>query len=286
MRLGFRLLLGSALFLFPGEVLEAQAAIKNLSFFPPVFFVGDPVELRIGMELEEPMHVEVPSNLPGSDWIEIRDVAIETADYGVELVIVFTSYAPGVRTLPPMKLGSLILGEIEIPTSSILSETHGGLRLLRSQKMLPGTRLEVASVLAFMAMTPFLAYGLFRILRRWWKKCRDLFQYKRPLRRVQKLSKRLRAKIGSMRAAQWYHELSNGLRDYLSSRLGQDCTSATTAEIALMRNVHEGPRERFLEVLKEGDLVKFAGRQADVESLENALDMLNTAVLEWERMRC
>jgi len=248
-----------------------------------MFFVGDVVELRIGMELEKPMRAEIPPVLPESDWIEIRDISFETADYGVNVVIVFSSYAPGTQILPPLKVGSLILDDIEIPTSSILPRTHGGARLLRGQKILPGTRLEMVSALALAAITPFLSYGLFRILRRWWKRGSDLFQYRRPLRRVQKLSKRLRTSIGSMKATQWYHELSNGLRGYLSSRLGQDCTSATTAEIALMKDIHEVPRNQLLEVLKEGDLVKFAGRQADTESLERTLDILNAAVLEWER---
>lgn len=286
MKPGFWLLLGSAFFLLLGETLNARATIRELSFSPPLFFVGDPVELRIGIELESPMHVEVPSDLPGSDWIEIRDISIEIVDYGVNVVIVFSSYVPGTQTLPSMKFGSLILGDIEIPTSSILSETHGGVRLLRGQKVLPGTRLKVALMLVSTVMTPFLVYGLFRILRRLWKGSRNLFQYRPPLRRIQKLSKRLRTKTGSMRTAQWYHELSDGLRAYLSSRLEEDCTSATTAEIALMKNIHEEPRRQFLEILKEGDLVKFAGRQVDIESLERALDMLNAAVLEWERMRC
>lgn len=275
--------IGSALFLFLGEILNAQATIKDLSFFPPLFFVGDLVELRIDIEFESSMHVEIPPILPDSDWIEIHDISIEAVDYGVNVVIVFSSYAPGTQNLPSMKLGSLTLSDIEIPTGSILSRTHGGVRLLREQKMLPGTRLEMASVLSLMAITPFLAYGLFRILRRWWKKCHDSFLYKRPLRRIRRLSKRLRANIGSVRAAEWYYELSNGLRSYLSYRLGWDCMSATTAEIALMKDVHEGPRQQFLEVLKEGDLVKFAGRQADAESLGRSLDMLNAAVLEWEQ---
>jgi len=286
MRLGSRLPIGSAFFLFLGEALNAQATIKDLSFFPPLFFVGDSVELRIDIELESPMHIEIPSILPDSDWIEIHDISIETVDSGVNVVIVFNSYAPGSQILPSMNFGSLTLSDIEIPTGSILSRTHGGVRLLRGQKMLPGTRLEMASVLALMAITPFLAYGLFRILRRWWKRCRDSFLYKRPLRRIRRLSKRLRANIGSVKAAQWYYELSNGLRAYLSYRLRQDCMSATTAEIALMKNVHEGPRKQFLEVLKEGDLVKFAGRRADAESLGRSLDMLNAGVLEWERMSC
>jgi len=274
-------LLASVFFLF---LNKANAQVRDLSFYPPQFFVGDVVELRIDIELENPMNVEFSPVLPGSDWLEIRDVSIETVEDRVSILIVFSSYAPGTQILPPINLGPLILDDVEIPTSSTLSKAHGGIRLLRGQKVMPGTRLELASVLALLTITPFLAYGLFRILRLLWGKCRDLFQNQRPLRRVQKLSKKLRANISSMRAPQWYHELSNGLRDYLSSRLGQDCTSATTAEIALMKVVRGGPRKKFLEVLKEGDLVKFAGRQTNAESLGRSLDMLNAAILEWERI--
>ncbi len=266
--------------------LSAQAVLTDIRFIPPTFFVGDHVELSISFDLDGPMAIEVPETLPESDWVEIRDIFVETDDQSVTVIIAFTPFAAGTRTLPPMELGALLLKDIKVPTYSILQNTHDGVRSLRGQLLMPGTRLAVALILSLMAMAPFLGYGLFRILWNWFKKSRQLYRTGRPARRLRRLMKNLNAVVGSKTASLWYYELTEGLRTYLSARVGHDCQSATTVEISEMPEFlgKDTPQLRLLDVLQEGDMVKFAGRFADDRSLHKTLDKVNSAVQEWEKI--
>lgn len=265
--------------------LSAQAVLTDIRFIPPTFFVGDQVELSISFDLDGPMAIEVPETLPESDWVEIRDIFVETDDQSVTVIIAFTPFAAGTRTLPPMELGALLLKDIKVPTYSILQNTHDGVRSLRGQLLMPGTRLAVALILSLMAMAPFLGYGLFRILWNWFKKSRQLYRTGRPARRLRRLMKNLNAVVGSKTASLWYYELTEGLRTYLSARIGHDCQSATTVEISEMPEFlgKDTPQLRLLDVLQDGDMVKFAGRFADDRSLHKTLDKVNSAVQEWEK---
>ncbi len=265
--------------------LSAQAVLNDIRFVPPTFFVGDSVELRITFSYKGPLAVAPPDSIPESDWVDIRDVSLIQDDETVTVVIAFTPFAPGTRTLPPMKLGALQLRDIKVATHSILENSHEGVRSLRGQLLLPGTRLAVALILSLAAMAPFLGYGLFRFSWKWIKKSRQLYRVGRPVRRLRRVMKKLKAGIGSIQASLWYYELTEALRAYLSDRLNHDCRSATTAEIALMPEflIDNTPQKDLLEVLKEGDMVKFAGRFADDRSLNKILEMVNAAVGNWER---
>jgi len=88
-----------------------------------------------------------------------------------------------------------------------------------------------------------------------------------------------------MQASIWYYELTEALRSYLSAKTNHDCRSATTAEIALMPDFRSEntPGRDLLEVLKEGDMVKFAGRFADDRSLDKTLETVVSAVVKWEK---
>jgi hypothetical protein len=274
------------LFFLVWGTLGAQAVLSDIRFVPPTFFVGDKVELRILFSLDEPMAVEEPESIPDSDWVEIHDISVSQDEKSIAVVISFTSFAPGTRTLPPMKLGTLQLKDIKVPTHSILQDSYEGVRSLRGQLLLPGTRLGVALILSLAAMAPFLGYGLFRFSWKWIKKSRQLYRIGRPARRLRRVVKRLRSGIGVMKASLWYYELTEGLRGYLSARTDHDCRSATTAEIALMPEFRTGdsPLIPLLDVLKEGDMVKFAGRFADDRSLSSTLETVLTAVGEWEKV--
>ncbi len=266
--------------------LGAQAVLSDIRFIPPTFFVGDKVELSIRFDLDGPLAVMEPESLPDSDWVEISDISVVSEDHSVTVLITFTPYAPGTRTLPSMKLGALQLQDIKVTTHSIMQNSYKGVRSLRGQLLMPGTRIAVALILSLTAMAPFLAYGFFRFSLKWFKKSRRLYRVGKPGRRLRRLTKKLKAGVGSTKASLWYYELTEGLRGYLSARIGYDCRSATTAEIALLPEFSDddSPQLRLLDVLKEGDMVKFAGRFADDRSLNNTLDAVNSAVQEWEKI--
>ncbi len=265
--------------------LHSQALLREANFQPAVFYVGDSVELRLVFDLAGPVVIRSPSVIPESDWADIRDVRVE--ENGKELVVVvdFVSFAPGTRTLPTLELGGLTLKDIKVPTHSILQNAHEGTRNLRGQLLLPGTRLALALIFSFVAMAPFIVYALVRLFVAWIRKSRERFRTGRPARRIRRILKKLSSSIGTMAAAYWYAELTDGLRSYLSARTLRDCRSATTAEIALLPGFTEigSPVSSLLEVLQEGDLVKFAGRIADDRSLERCLEKVEKGIRIWEK---
>jgi len=265
--------------------LGAQAVLNDVRFIPPTFFVGDHVELRITFTLDGPVAIATPDFIPESDWVDISNVTLEQTENSVTVRINFVPFASGTRTLPSMKLGALQLMDIKIPTHSILENTHEGVRSLRGQLLFPGTRLGVALILSLVAMAPFLGYGLFHFVWTWIKKTRQLYRVGRPVRRLRRVMKKLKFEIGSMQASLWYYELTEALRGYLSARTKYDCRSATTGEIALFPEfcVNDSPQKSLLEVLKDGDMVKFAGRFADDRSLYKALETVYSAVGKWEK---
>lgn len=265
--------------------LSAQAILNDVNFVPPTFYVGDEVELHLSFDLGGPVAIEVPESLPESEWVEIRNITVETDEKTVRVVISFIPFAAGTRTLPTMELGALQLIDIKVPTHSILQDSHDGVRALRGQLLMPGTKLAVALILSLAAMAPFLGYGLFRFGWNWYRNSRALYRIGRPARRLRRLLKRLKTGIGTVTASIWYYQLTEGLRTYISARIGHDCSSSTTAEITLMPEFSspEAPQVRLLEVLKEGDMVKFAGRFADDRSLIRTLETVNGVVDEWEK---
>jgi hypothetical protein len=263
--------------------LGAQAVLKDLRFTPPTFFVGDQVSLLIEFDVTGPLSVEPPASIPQADWIEIRSIDIQEGSGTLGVLISFIPFAPGTRALPDMDLGALRLTDIKIPTYSILQNTHEGVRSLRGQLLVPGTRLTVALILAFAAMAPFMGYGLIQIV---WKKVRQFrerFRFNRPERKIRRLLKKLGGVIGSVSAPDWYSELTDGLREYLSSRTQNDCRSSTTAEIAHLEVFQNGdiPGNKLISVLRDGDMVKFAGRFADGSTMRNTLQEVERTVEEW-----
>lgn len=266
--------------------LDAQAIVGDIRFTPPVFYVGDKVEMVIEFSLARPLAIEDPEIMPESDWAEILDIRVESSGNAATVMIDFIPFAPGTRTLPAMELGALQIRDLKVPTRSVVSGDYEGVRTPRGQLLLPGTRLAVALILALAAMAPFLGFGMVRRLWQQVLRLQEVWKTGRPARKLRRLTKGLRLVIGDLPAMPWFSQLTEALRTYMSSRLERDCRTATTAEIALMGEFREtdSPQVRLLNILHEGDMVKFAGQFADDRSLERTLDSVENAIQEWEKV--
>ncbi len=266
--------------------LGAQALVKELQFSPPSFYVGDAVRAGIFIESKEEIALQAPEVPPESDWVEIKSVSVEPAEGGFMVFIDFVPFAAGTRSLPVIDLGTMQLGDIKVPTHSILEASYDGVRDLRGQLLLPGTRLAVALALSLAAMAPFLLYALGRLIWNWIGRSREAYRIGRPARRLRRLLKKLKGGVGSESASDWFSELTDGLRIYFGEKTGEDYRSFTTAEISRMPSFGAAgtPAARLLDILKEGDMVKFAGRFADDVSLARTLDSVESAVADWEKI--
>ena len=263
----------------------AQTTVSSIEFTPPTFYVGDRVVMSLELSLDRPLALNEPEELPESDWAEILQISAGSEGRTAAVTVTFIPFAPGTRTLPDLNLGALTLTDLKVPTRSVLDDRHEGVRSLRGQLLLPGTRLAVALILALLAMAPFLGFNLVRQIWKQFIHLQEVWRMGRPARKLRRILKNLRLQIGDQGASTWFAVLTDALRTYLSARTGRDCTSATTAEIAEMPvfSDSEGPASRILDVLRDGDMVKFAGQFADDRRLEKTLDGVESAVQSWEK---
>ena len=244
------------------------------------------MELAITLAIDNNLKLEEPTVYPFVEWIEIHSIRVEQTDNDAIIHINFTPFAAGTRILPPLDFGSILLNDIKITIQSLLSISRPESRQLRGQLLIPGTRLTMAIFLALASVMPFFLLAFVKLTVTIFQRAGDVFRFHWPLRHLRRLVKRLRADLGVQSPGQWYAQLTEGLRIYLGFRLHRDCRTATTAEIAAMKafSVANTPQYKLLILLKEADMVKFAGQKADERTLRQALYTVETESLKLEKM--
>jgi hypothetical protein len=146
--------------LFSGDIYIIKTIVS-----PRDFYVGDLVTLNV--HVEPPLAGELlpPETLPEEDWIEIKSIIlIQNGQDEVVIRIVFTSFAPGLRLLPEIKLGSHILKDVRIQTLSILDDTNSELQGLAPQATPKGTTLFVVLSLLSLVFGPYFLILIIKIL--------------------------------------------------------------------------------------------------------------------------
>ena len=281
----WRLYLIPLLLILPATI-TAQTLVTGTSFTPPSFYVGDNVELSITLAIDNNLELKEPTVYPLAEWIEIHSIRVEQTDNDAIIYISFTPFAAGTRILPPLDFGSILLNDIKITIQSLLNISRPESRQLQGQLLIPGTRLTMAIFLALASVMPFFLLAFVKLTLIIFQRAGDVFRFHRPLRHLRRLVKRLRADLGAQSPGQWYAQLTEGLRIYLGFRLHRDCRTATTAEIAAMKafSVADTPQYKLLILLKEADMVKFAGQKADERTLRQALYTVETESLKLEKM--
>ena len=84
------------LLFLPVISIAADTGITSVDtiFLPREYYVGDKVELRIKLKIEDGYSLQLPMSLPESSWINLHSVGITEADNNPEVRIVFTSFIP------------------------------------------------------------------------------------------------------------------------------------------------------------------------------------------------
>jgi hypothetical protein len=265
--------------------LSAQSEITRSVFIPPEYYMGDPVELRLQLELDRYEVLSIPLNIEEPEWVEIRDIQINQDRRDVEILIKFTSFSPGTRALPELDFGPFILKDFKIYTKSLVDEGESDLRGLRSQVMIPGSRLTFFLLILAVVFLPYLLYFFIKLFIRFLIKLFRKYHSARPFRSLNRTLKKLGAGLEKMDVRDFYITLTDALRRYLTARTGFDCLSATTSEIARLQGfeLDRSLRDRMISVLKQGDLVKFAGETLSVEEMRENLDFVVTLCHEIEK---
>lgn len=263
----------------------AQSEITRTVFIPPEYYIGDPVELRIQLELERYNVLTVPLNMDELEWVEISDVEVIQNQREVEIVIKFTSFSPGTRALPYMDFGPFILDDFKIYTKSLVEEGETDLMGLRQQVMIPGSRLYFFLIILGIVVLPYALYFLIKLLMRYAIILFRRYHAKRPYRTLSRILKKLEANLEKTSVREFFIALTEALRDYLTIRTGHDCKSATTSEISRLHGfgLDQTLWERLVSVLKQGDMVKFGGETQSQEEMKETIQFVTSVCQDIEK---
>ncbi|MCF7928521.1 MAG: hypothetical protein K9L68_06075 [Spirochaetales bacterium] len=276
---------------FPAVITaqEGSGRVIRSVFVPARYYVGDPVELRLLVEVPEGAELKTPPSFPVACNISIESIRILPSDEGREIRISFIPFQTGTCTLPPLDFGEIVLRDLRIHTSAILTDEGASLSEPEGQFFLPRTRLLMGGILAAIIFLPFVLLFLFRFSRRRILALFHRYRENRPYRRLSKNLKRLRQQTEDLDAREFYILLTAELRNYLTRRLGDNYSSATTMELASLMAGRSGNLDKledFLQMFRFSDLVKFGGKSADTERKLQDLELalrISREVEEQER---
>jgi hypothetical protein len=305
-----RLLLFAAAALLSGAVplsAQSQADLLESVLLPPRFFVGDPVELRLRLQVPAGLRVAAPSARalpaaqpsPGPEFsgplpvevtrVDVSDRRPEGRAGEVQVRVFFTSFTPGQGRLPAFACGDLRVPAQEFTTASVRErEPEPRFRSLRGQLLLPRTGLRLAVVAVVLLGTPAgLAFaGLWAV--RMVLTLAERRRRRRPARRARAALRRVEQGLQKTEAKALFVDLSQILKRYLAERLEVPAISSTTAEIEGLlapAGVPEPLQRQVREVLSTADRAKFSGmsaRRSTAESTMRRIDRIVSAVEDVE----
>ena len=250
--------------------------VESVMFLPPDFYVGDVVELRAVIVPDDGTVLSIPKELPNPFWIKMNSLSMkELSGGGYEVRLIFSSYSPGTRTLPPLVLGDMVIDRIKIHTESILSDGNLQLSEIRDPMLLPGTVFILTLLVLLILGGPLLVIFSVGFIKRTMDRLIAKFTLTLPFRRFNKLIKDLNAEFFSRSDRDFYFSLSEGLRQYLCDKTGEDFITVTLEEIGnlmpkYLSNFED--QKQMIKLLHYADLIKFSGGGSILEKKRRDLD--------------
>jgi hypothetical protein len=225
-----------------------------------------------------------------ASWIEINSVELEHNEEQWLVMLRFSPFAPGTRTMPTIELGDVSLSGIKIHTSSILEEQQEEFYGLKDQLLLPGTRIALGILVVVLFFGPIFIFGFAGRIRRAMGRLLSTRRGRKPYKRLGKAVKELREQQAHMSSKRFYIILSDELRRFLTDRTGEDFISITTSELqkqlALELPGEDQERlDRIAAMQRKSDQIKFGGANASKKEREADVDTVLDIAGEVERMR-
>ena len=260
-------LLIAGLIFLSGVSIGADTGINSVDtiFLPKEYYVGDKVELRIKLAIEEGYTLQLPENIPESSWMNLHSVEITKNDKNPELRIVFTSFIPGTRSLPSLNLGGVVLNSVKLHTSSLIDSTGNDFIGIADQLLLPGTKLMLVIVVGLLFSGPLLVLMLMGPFRKKITEFIKISRGRRPIKRLNKILRELEDQKGRISCRRFYIRLSREVREYLSKRSDIDFITLTTQDMSLALNkvVNIELAGNVSEMMKLADSIKFGRLTTD-----------------------
>ena len=255
---------------------EKNYSSDKIIFLPQDFYVGDIVEMRVVIRPDAGVSVEKPEKFPDSYWVEVENADVIPLDGNeYELRVFLRPYAPGIRALPSVQFGDVVLKDIRIQTKSVLDEADNSFAPPAEQMLLPGTSYYIAFIVGLVFFLP-----LFFIF--FWKKVRRSVlgfihekQRIKPYKRIIRVFNELDNTIENLKGREFYTILVDELRLYLTSRSDDDYSSSTMREAAasIVKNFSMAAGYyNLIKIFELADQVKFGSRKVLIKQRKEDLD--------------
>lgn len=255
--------------------------ILETTFIPPVYYVGDQVELRLTLKPKEGIQIVKSRDIPSQNWVLIKDIDVKNDGAVCQVAVRFVSFYPGTKTLPPIPLGDVVLSDLKIFTSSTIDAgAVPDAAPVRDQLPLPQTEFFIGLVILLVLVLPLVLWKLWKPARDRLVLVRRRWERRLPWRRLQKELKRLTAKAGALGGPDFYTQLAQTLKTYLSGRFKVALEALTASE--LEKRLAPLPpvwASAWTQLLRRADIIRFDGREpALAERLEDLESLRKAAV--------
>jgi len=265
----------------PLSLSAAPVAVDRVAFLPARFFVGEEVE-AIALVHFDAASVEAFSAkagaglpvVPAQADPELRSLSLSKGPEGWELRWRFVAWTPGKGRIPAMELRGLSIPAVDYQAYSVLGPQDRDLSPPKPQLDPPGTSLYLYGFAAFVLFLVFLVFAVVS----WLLPAAKALLERRKAAQARKALARTLSWLGkdlrTAKPADFYAALARALRNYLAIRVLPGAPALTPAELAALREdcfPAPGLRDEVSDLLAESDAVRYAGDQADLPRMREAL---------------
>lgn len=266
---------------------EDAYTVENTILLPPTHYIGDVVEARVTVRVNEGISLSTPETYPSDETCTIHSVSIREEKEKAVIQITFSPFTIGERQLPPITLGDISLTGITYHTTSLLEEKEVGFQDIRGQLLLPGTYLLVIAITSTLVLFGFAIIPGIRMIKRVITTIITRRRRRIPFIRLSQIIERLRKQIETIDGKTFYAELGSGIKRYFRDRLALELTSKTTTEVkSLLRHSLETEEQwhTIIGVFEFADRVKFGGYTASCDRRKQDLDHIVTITAALEEV--
>ena len=262
-------------------------SVKQMLFLPPTYYVGDLVEVRLRIQVAEAITPAEPTEYPEPGAVAIHDVRVIPISGEYDVRISFSSFDPGTRMLPHIKLGELVIKDIRIHTNSLIEDRDLEFVGVFDPVYLPGSRLLLALSVGALLLLPVFVVGLFSWIKKLSKSIRENRRERQPFRVLAGTLDELIATPPPVDSRDFYHKLSNGFKHYLSSRIDPGLLTCTSREL---ENKLEDPFSTVPQITLAAqamaffDQMKFGGRKVSSVQRRQDIDLVRDAAFAIEKL--
>jgi hypothetical protein len=198
-----------------------------------------------------------------------------------EFRVFLRPFSPGIRTLPPIQFGDVLLRDLRIQVKSVLDENPASFASPAEQMLLPLTNYYIAAIVGLVILLPLIVIVFGSRIKNKIQSHFNERRRKKPYKRFSKAAKDMGEQMNRKKGREFYTTLINELRLYLSAKGEFDYSTATASEISEVIE-SDFPCLRGCPELSAlflfADEVKFGSKRVMVKKREEDLLMVMQAV--------